>query len=265
MNDYIFGPLSRLFRRPSFVICVLVLGICAGGLHIAAEQLQIEFRKRAVPLQHPLDELDISKMRIGDEPGYELLEARRIPAEIEEELGTRDYIQWTVADLSYPEGDPRRIQTIFITYYTGNPDKVPHVPDWCYVGSGGRITDTENIEITVPNNGTDSDQLSMRILEISFPSRWMNTRSNVIKTVGYFFSVNGDYRCTRDEVRVRQAWIFDRYAYFSKVELNLLDQQDLTREQVVEALEHLAQRLVPVLVSDHWPVWPVVEEDQPEN
>ena len=252
MNEYVLQPLGRLFRQPSFVICVVVLAVCAGGLHIGARQLQVHFRKEAAPLRKPLNELDMSKLA-----EYELVESFLISEEIEEELGTKDYIQWFLRDTSVEANDPRSMAMIFITYYTGNPDRVPHVPDWCYVGSGGQMQRAENVVITVPDNGTDSDELRVRVLEIKIP-RQMGWDT---KTVVYFFSVNGDYRCTRREVQIRQGRLWDKYAFFSKVELNLANPGSLGREEIIEALTKLARQLVPVLVKEHWPDLDSLEGD----
>ena len=246
MNKYVLAPLGRLFRKPAFVTCTLVLLVCGTGLHVLAGQLKAYLRKEAAPLRKKLDQLDLQKLG-----PYRLLKALRISEEIEEELGTTDYLQWFLEDTSVPENDPRRRLTLFITYYTGNPDKVPHVPDWCYVGSGGQIEGKTNIEMTVPDNGTPSDQIPARVLEIKLPrmGAWET------KTVAYFFSVNGDYRCTRNAVRVRQTRLWDKYAYFSKVEMNLLDPGKMTQPEILQTLEKLAQQLVPILIQDHWPDW----------
>jgi hypothetical protein len=53
-----------------------------------------------------------------------------------ESLGTEEYLQWILEAPDAAPGSPTRFCSLFITYYTGNPDMVPHVPDECYVGGG---------------------------------------------------------------------------------------------------------------------------------
>ena len=245
-EHYLSGPWGRLLRDHAFLVCVVLLAVCGGGLKVGAERLKWHFRKLELPLQKPLDKLDVSKLS-----PYKLLTSRRIPDEIEDELGTEEYIQWVMVDSSVAEDDEFALVDLFVTYYTGDPERVPHVPDWCYVGSGGRMTDSDNIEIVVPHNGTASDELPVRILEISIPHMGLTQK----KTVGYFFAVNGEYRCTRTGVRLRVNQLTDRYAYFSKVEVSFPQCRRAGRAEIIEAIRKSLQKVVPVLAAEHWPNW----------
>jgi len=246
VEHYVTGPWLRLLRDRAFLVCVVVLAVCAGGLKVGAERLMWHFRKLELPLRKPFDDMDVQKLW-----PYKLLASRKIPEEIEEELGTKEYIQWTLIDSSVRENDPFAVVDLFVTYYTGDPERVPHVPDWCYVGSGGRVAESENIEITVADNGTGSDELPVRILEIVVPRGGINQ----VRTVGYFFAVNGEYRCTRTGVRIRVNRLTDRYAYFSKVEVSFPQCRDAEREATINALTKFLRKLVPVLAAEHWPNW----------
>lgn len=252
MHKYLLQPWGRLLRQPAFVICVIILGVCAFGLRVAAEKMKWRFHKESAFLRKPLDELDVT--RLGS---YKLLNAQKIPHEIEQELGTKDYIQWTLQDTSMRKGKPGAVVNLFITYYTGSPDKVPHVPDWCYVGSGGQIETRKNTTIRVPGLDGDAQQdsqedlLPVRMLEINIPRGDGDDRLWVV----YFFAVNGDFRCTRNEVRLRQNRLSDRYAYFSKVEISLSQSDKLGPDGTLAVVEKLAQTLLPVLMQEHWPDW----------
>ena len=117
MNRYVIKPLGRLCRQPSFVVCILVLGLCAGGLRVGAERFKWIFRKESIYLRKALDEMDLSKL----DP-YRLIATHTISEEIVTELGTREYIQWVLEDTSVDARDPMRLLSLFVTYYTGNPD-----------------------------------------------------------------------------------------------------------------------------------------------
>lgn len=253
MKTWIIDPLGRLLKQPAFLLCVLILGGAAVGLQALAEKMKWNFRKEAVPLRKSFDEVARHKL----EP-YRILRSDKIQnKEVEESLGTKDYVQWVLEDGTAAPDDPIKQLQLFITYYTGNPDSVPHVPDWCYVGGGGQIETKVNTTIRVPRNGTASDDIPLRYLEIQLPS----AMGYYTKPVAYFFSVNGDYLCTRDQVRLRINNLSDRHAYFSKVEVGFVSPK-LTQEQVIKATEKLMRVVVPVLVADHWPDWPAVKASE---
>ena len=91
------------------------------------------------------------------------------------------------------------------------------------------------------------------MLEIKIPERGMNSSSR--KIVSYVFSVNGDYACTRTEVRLKQRNWRDRYAYFSKVEVWFDEGAERSFEENVAAMEDIYQKVLPMLYSEHWPDW----------
>ncbi|MCP4710715.1 MAG: hypothetical protein GY869_18985, partial [Planctomycetes bacterium] len=195
---YFTDSCGRLMRQPSFVICMVIMLICAVGLQAGAKWLQWNFRKEAAVLRKPLSDLD----RLALEP-YQVVGEIELPSEIEKELGTTIYINWTLEDTSVPPSDPARRFQLFVSYYTGdNSDKVPHVAEICRTANGGKIDNDYNTEISVSDCGLgDSEnKLPIRILDVESPQ--INQRSQK-QTVAYFFSVNGDYRCTRNQVRDR--------------------------------------------------------------
>lgn len=246
VKRYIILPLSRLLREPAFLICTVLLAICASGLRVGAQKLRLNFRKEELPLRKSLDDIDLARLA-----PYKLVQSRKIPPEIEDELGTREYIEWYLDDESVDEDHPARGVSLFITYYTGNPDKIPHVPDWCYVGVGGEVRSRSNKSISVPGCGLEDDRLGIRLLEIHVPGR-LDTK---LRRVVYFFGVNGTFRQTRTEVRRRQNNLYDRYAYFSKVELSFHGRYPASEAETVAGAEKLLVKLLPLLIEEHWPDW----------
>lgn len=251
MNEYVFQPLKRLFSQPAFVICTAFLAICAGGLKVAAQKMQWHLRKEPIYLKKPLDQLD--KTRLAP---YRFVRSDKIPDDILAELGTEEYIQWALDDQSVDRSDPLRFVSLFVTYYTGDPDMVTHTPDVCYVGSGGEITDRRNTEIRVPGCGLQDDRLLVRILTVSLPGDFGRQERFVL----YFFAVNGRYDCRRERLRLILNNVHDKYSYFSKVEFSFPKASAVNRERALAATEKMLRKLMPILVSDHWPTWPPVDQ-----
>jgi len=245
ISKYITGPWGRILRQPSFVVCIVILVICAAGLRAVG----LNIIKARVELRKQFSELD--RVALGP---YQVIDERRSPPEIEDELGTTEYIDWTLEDTSVLEGDPARFLRLFVSYYTSNPDKVAHVAEICLTANGGQVNNEKNTEITVPGCGQEEDgnRLPIRIMDVEFPQ--IKQRSQQ-QTVAYFFSVNGDYRCTRNQVRLRSNYWRDSYAYFSKVEVSLSGRDSLPREEALAAVEKLHRTLIPILWSEHWPDW----------
>jgi hypothetical protein len=250
MRKYVLEPLGRLLRNPSFLVCTLVLAVGAGGLHAGGRWMQWHFRKLEVPLRKSLDDIDESKL-----VSYRVVQKSKIEnKEVEEELGTTNYIQWVLEDTEAEQSDPTRFAILFVTYYTGNPDKIPHVPDWCYVGGGGVVEKKGNTKIKVPGIGLASreDELPVRVLEVLASGGIIGRQKRIVT---YFFSVNGKYACTRTDVRLIQNNWRDKFAYFSKVEITFAGEKAITPEQSLAAVEKLCRVVVPVLWSEHWPDW----------
>ena len=226
VKEYIYDPWKRLVRERAFMLCALVLGLSACGMLVGSQYWHL--RKSPLALRKSLDAMDPNAFS-----PYEVIAQSKIEDDaFEDALGTVDYIQWQLLNTQLDLRDPFYSGNLFITYYTGNPDKVPHVPDWCYVGSGGIIE--KKHEIKIPGQGQSSS------------SR---------KIVSYVFSVNGDYACTRTEVRLKQRNWRDRYAYFSKVELWFDQGAEASLEENLGVMESLYQKVLPLLYSEHWPDW----------
>lgn len=238
-------PWKTLVREPGFVVAALVLLLSAVGLAVGTRVMTWYFRKEAIPLKNPLESLAVS--RLGP---YRVVE--RFPIldkSVEEALGAHDYIQWQLEDTSVDEDSDLRFINFFVTYYTGQPEYVLHIPDICYTGSGGQVVSREELEITVPDNGTGSDTIPVRYLEVASHDLLGERRHGVC----YFFSVNGHYSSNRQMVRYYQNDLSFRHSYYSKVEFGFPYSRDLSRDAIVAATEKVSRWVVPVLVSDHWP------------
>jgi hypothetical protein len=178
--------------------------------------------------------------------------------EIVKALGTEDYIQWQLEDTSVSADSPVRYCLLLITYY-GLPDKVPHVPEECYTGSGNQRLESDSIVFAVNINGR-REQLVGRYVVFADKSS-SSWQSDTRFSVSYIFRVNGEYTGSRTDTRlVLGKNLFRRYSYFSKVEMKFFGsrfgvQVCPSKEQVVSAGQKLLSLILPLLEKEHWPDW----------
>lgn len=238
----------KIYLQPAFVLCVIILAASVMGMPELIKHLGVYFVKLPLPLQNSLDNID--KQLLSP---YEVVREQKIDnPKIVEALGTKDYIQWELVDTNAPINSPVRRCSLFITYYTGNPDQVPHVPDECYTGSGALQLGLQDLTI----NG-------IPLRKLTFGNKATDLWSAEVKfDVLYFFKVNGEYAGNRDECRsYLQANLFSKYSYFSKVEWKFYNISSINtaiypnKDEVVKASEKLLSVLVPVLEKNHWPDW----------
>jgi len=240
------NAIKQAFKDRSFVIVGIVLFISALGIQTTSAKLKFYTRKLPVPLKKSLSNFETDKVW-----PYKFVEKMRMAAEVEEALGTKDYVQLRFQDTGKNEKDFGREILFFVTYYTGNPDQVPHIPDVCYLGGGFDPEGSFDSSIKVPGLGLKDDTLPVRVLFFK------NSRSlsSYYHIVIYFFSVNGNYVEERTKVRWYLGNIWTKYAYFSKVEMSVISLNKPDMASVLKVAERFFQKTVPVLASDHWQNW----------
>lgn len=238
--------LKHMFKDRAFVICAAVLLATGLGMTLAQNMMKMYFRKLPVPLRKSLDTFDTGKMW----PYKLAIKGSRLPSEIEDELGTRDYSHYIFEDTTLTQqNDPGKYVDLFVTYYTGSLDQVPHVPEECWTGAGKKPLDRGQIgSLTIPGIGLTNNELKVNHLRFLDRSEW--TEQSVI----YFFSVNGSFTAGRDETRMQLSNPLIKYGYFSKVELSFRGVQPNTEQARQAAAKFLAKAL-PILIDDHWPNW----------
>jgi hypothetical protein len=235
-----------------YYICLVILLLSAAGMQTAARYLKYYFRKEPVPLKRRFTELDWRKLAPRYRP--HVVQPKALPPEQEEALGTENYLELRLIDTEKSARDPAALANVFLTYYTGQPDMVPHVPDECYLAGGyERVGLPTTPSLRVPGVNAPDDELPVRVVQ--FQSR--GGRDEPV-TVIYFFSVNGDYRNGREGVRFRLADPRERYAYYCKIELSFTDNQNPLQprqadlQQSLAAAQDLLAKLLPVLIEDHF-------------
>ena len=168
-------------------------------------------------------------------------------------LGTDQYVYWLLEDTSVAPLDPLRRAVLFVTYYTGGRDLVPHTPDVCQLASGYQPAQPhEDVQVEVGGPPQASWEIPLRVC--TFMKTDIHSRAK--HTVIYTFSSNGQFTATRTGVRLLMSDLANTYAYFSKVEVSF---PRATREQSIAGARKLLERALPLLMKDHWPDFDAAE------
>jgi hypothetical protein len=244
----------KSFLKPAFSVCLAVLLSAAFAKEAVIRKLGVQMVKQPIALQHPLEEMDAAALA-----PFELKRETRIPnRDVLESLGTDQYLQWLLEDPEAEPGSPTRYCSLFITYYTGNPDMVPHVPDECYVGGGNERQAGGLVSIDVPRNEGDQKLDFQYVAFTNFDSKTLREDNF---SVQYFFHANGKYSGSRTDTRLilGSNW-FSKYSYFCKVEWKFYGIGSFgliypDREQTLQASGKLMEKLLPELEKNHWPDW----------
>ena len=198
-------------------------------------------------------------------------------SEVEETLGTKNYLTRRYMRTVGPEADPRaprKTLQLHTAYYTGSIDTVPHVPERCMVGAGWQIdTDPRTIALGLDRSKWVPDPRDPEAMKrgylrqrtgsksdapgrpVNLPSGIADTRMQVTRFIapdgtklyaGYFFVANGQIATTSFDVR-RMA--FDKsakYAYYMKVQISSVDVA--SEEELVSSSAELLNELLPELM-----------------
>lgn len=235
------------------MICVVILGITAMGLRPVTRYMRVTMAKEPIPLRAPLAKLD--KSRLGT---YRFARARTLDSAVVNSLGTEEYIDWMLVDTSVSRDNPLHYAHLFVTYYTGEPDAVPHTPDHCYQGSGYTTDRARNTTLHIKTL-EDAPDVPVRVLSFVKSGIFDGDKIPVL----YTFHCNGRFVATAAGVRSAANNPRDKYAYFSKVEVNFGRESDANRypswDDALAASKRLLERVLPLLVNEHWPDWKAVK------
>jgi hypothetical protein len=242
----------KYYTQPAFLICAAILAIAGGGMSVAIKSFGIYLKKDPWPLKKSLDLLDEK----GLAP-YKVVSKSEIESEdVVDSLGTKDYIQWVLEDLDAPANSTVRYCSLFITYYE-LPDRVPHVPEECYMGSGFQKLASDSVALEV---GIRKIPAKYLVFTSTGSDYWQRSTKFPIL---YLFSANGEYINSREDVRlVLNKNIRGKHSYFSKVEwkffnADLKGQQGSAypaKKEAVAASQKLLGVILPILEKEHWPI-----------
>jgi hypothetical protein len=216
------------------IVCTILLA--AGvGLNASVAALELSFRKEPVPLRAPVASIPA---QLG--PWIQLSADTKLSSEVEQTLGTQDYIQrvyvdrrladpgvlarWEAAQVRTPElreelyqsvlaRSPLAVMRLHVAYYTGAVDTVPHIPERCMLAGGFDPVGRTQADLRI--EGRDP----LRVSFVQFQERAGHAQPMTF-SVAYLFQVNGDWEHDAiTGVRRRLQDLTERYAYFAKVEL----------------------------------------------
>ena len=244
------------YLQPAFLVCALLLLTGATTKSLVIRFLGWQFTKYPLPLKKTLQEMDEKAIA-----PYVVNKKLRIDnPDVLETLGTEDYLQWIIVDPDAEPASPTRYCSVFVTYYTGNPDMVPHVPDECYAGGGNTRLAGYVDSASLHRDGIQTAQ-TIAYQNILFGGGDTLLTTDIKFYVCYLFHANGEYSGSRTETRKILGQNFlSKYSYFSKVEwqfygIDAFGRVYPDRQQVIQASEKLLQVLLPELERDHWPDW----------
>lgn len=248
-----------------FLICLGVLVLAAGFKEAAIEWSGAKLKKLPISLRKSLDDIDESKLA-----PYRVEHKSRIEnPDVLESLGTEDYIQWQLEDTGADALSPTRYCSLFITYYTGDPDRVPHVPEECFTGTGNQLFSRQEVTLTldigqaqIAGLRTDKGKLAFDARYLVFTGKNTNVWMSDLKyRVLYFFKANGKFASSRTGTRaIMGKNLFGTYSYFSKVEWKFygIGPGGMiygNKADVLSASARLLSVLLPLLETEHWPDW----------
>lgn len=264
------APTQRPNSRPfvAFVIVASILLIAAVAGQGAKHRLKLYFQKLPVEPRQPMLTLP---EKMG--PWVQASVDKRENPDFEHELGTEQYVFRTYVDTrKLAEADRKtflsatiedRAKTLAtspgkvppdasvrfaITYYTGSADTVPHVPERCFAADGWKPDNPRVVSWPIlPRD--DASQRSTDVRVMSFENQ-IDSRKTQRQQVCYFFQVNGGYE--QDPifgVRKKLQNLFERHAYFAKIEMAMSLPDDAAAEPVMtDFLTHAmpeVERLLP--------------------
>lgn len=245
--------LATPFASVRFYICLAILIVSAIGIPLAAKSVGAFLHKEKLSLQKPLFELDQTRLL----PDFELHPVQPPPLDDDTlaNLGTKEYLNWRLIARRRKPSDPGYLSWVFVTYFTGQPDMVPHRPEECRAAGGSILKHSEVTRIEV-KHADGNVKIPIRVLEFEPPTRHGVT-PGARMFVLYFFYTNGRYVTTRQGVKDAVWTLRDRFAYYSKIEMSFSNNigQPANREQSIAAAKLLLGRLMPVLWDDHFQDW----------
>jgi hypothetical protein len=253
----------RPFKHTGFLIAAAVLLAAAVGLNASVGMLQLNFMKKPVPLRKSFTQAGAIPLVMG--PWVQVAREEVLNKDMLASLATNEFLFCHYVDsrvyaktpkeiqamfankdlnsqrqllLQLQKENPRGVMQFYLTHYTGKADTVAHIPERCYVGSGFTPRDPGNENWSVGNR-------TLGVRHITFEHQ---TAIRQACDVAYFFHTNGRYESDSLRVRATLQNLFERYGYYTKIELmcgtgNRKVSQPVMQEFLTHALPALEEAL----------------------
>ncbi|MGH7244228.1 MAG: exosortase/archaeosortase family protein [Phycisphaerales bacterium] len=275
------SPLSEVatrgwsaLKRPSYLLSLALMVVFGVGMTAGIHYAGIHLQKKAIEAPGNRALISIpNETPTWKQIGTDKLES----AEIEETLGTKNYITRTfVRKGRKPEEPPTELQ-LHAAYYTGGVDTVPHIPERCFVGGGMTAQHTEIVPLKldpslwslhsgaanaekagiyrqrIPNWSPDGagssvtlprdpGAMKLRVTEFTLGANKSGPRI----FAGYLFIANGGHVSSAEEVRLLAFDLKSDYAYYLKVQFT--SRSVKSPEELAEQASSLMAELLPEIM-----------------
>ncbi|MCC7389012.1 MAG: exosortase [Phycisphaerales bacterium] len=220
----------------------LTVAGAAGAVHTVVPMLGLHLQK--LPIE-PASGLAVTSLPTETSSWVQAYPDRREAAEVEEQLGTTNYLTRGYRERNPADPEHPRIVELHVAYYTGMIDTVPHVPERCFIGSGMQLgAASRNIPLEFDRSDWRSDPDVPESLGPVYRVRTsggqrarlprdpgsitLHTSEYQISETqslyaGYFFIANGGHTDSANGVRLLAFKLEDDYAYYMKVQVNSAD------------------------------------------
>ncbi|MCA9242600.1 MAG: exosortase-associated EpsI family protein [Phycisphaerales bacterium] len=250
------------WASPRYYAALAVLLLFGVAHLMTQQQLKVHAHKDALPLLKSLSSFNAGALMPYYRPNP--IQPEPLSEEVKDTLGTTEYVSMLLDDLSREPAAPDAVASLFVSYYTGKPDMVPHIPEQCMVASGWELVSGPKVE-SINADDAKGNPVPIKLAVCEFSRRDnRDGKSDMHRTVVYFFYANDKYYADRSDVRVALQSPWARYAYYSKIELSFMNGTGgsamATRDETIGATERLLKRLWPVLLHDHFPNWTAAEQ-----
>lgn len=230
-------------RNVMFALALVTLVGGAARMQLAKARGELQLIKKPMPIRKPVVDFDFSSFA-----PWRVVAGERMRPEMAEELGTAEYGMWSLRNDSASGADLKEAE-LFISYYTGVQDQVPHVPEECYaVGGWGMSGDKTLDGVTLAG-----ESAGVRRVSFAPPTSGAIREGDTKKHVYYVISVNGELFTARNPARFKMADPRDKYLYYSKVEVSLRSTGATDEKKIDAAAIDLLDKSVKELFKSHWP------------
>ncbi len=240
------APAGTPFRMPKLspsalagiVTMTFTLAVAAASVHTVVPMMGLHLKKAEI---YPASGLTLQSLP-DITPSWEKVYDRRETAEVEEELGTHNYITRMYRERHPKDPDHPQMVELHIAYYTGMIDTVPHVPERCFVGGGLQMAQSpRSVPLKLDTSKWYLDKSAPSKLgpvyrvrtrkgqrvRLPFHPETIKIRASGYPVsddreifAGYFFIANGGHTDSANGVRILAFKLENYYAYYMKVQFN---------------------------------------------
>ena len=168
------------------------------------------------------------------------------------------YLGRVYVDTQASPRSPFAAWNLDVTYYTGDRDPVPHVPEICGRAAGQQILASSSVRLAVDPAALPPEWRehwpALDVRRTHYRAKHPETQQPYEGVRYYVFSVNGAPADSRDAVRLELAKPWVQYCYFAKIQFgprgalgpNTLEAAD---EQAEKFLRHVLPAVLKTLPS----------------